>query len=63
MKRYHGMFLIVARIMFSTLLDCRQSFSEVSLCFFSTRLRGDRLGCTAFVLQASTGFKHRIRRL
>ena len=38
--------------MFSTVLDCRQSLSEVSLCF-STWLRGHRLGCTAFVRQGS----------
>ena len=33
--------------MFPTLLDCRQSLSEVSLCFLSTWLRGHRLGCIA----------------
>ena len=38
--------------MFSTVLDCRQSLSEVSLCS-STWLRGHRLGCTAFVRQGS----------
>ena len=54
--------------MFSMVLDCRQSLSEVSLCFFSAWLRGHGLGCTAFVRQVSkevtvTGFKHRIGRL
>ena len=33
--------------MFSTVLNCHQSLSEVSLCFFSTWLRGHGLGCTA----------------
>ena len=31
--------------MFSTVLDCRQSLSEFSFCFFSTWLQGHRLGC------------------
>ena len=39
--------------MFSTVLDCRQSVSEVSLCFFSTWLRGRGLGCTALAHQHS----------
>ena len=47
--------------MFSTVLDCRQSLSKVSLCFFSTWLRGHGLGCTAFVCQRfkdiNSGFK------
>ena len=45
--------------MFSTVLDCRQSRSEVSLCFFLTWLRGHGLGCTAFVRQCSkdSGFR------
>ena len=33
--------------MLSTVLDCRQSLSEFSFCFFSTWLRGRWLGCTA----------------
>ena len=39
--------------MFSTVLDCRQSLSEVSLCFFSTWLRGHGLGCMVLAHQHS----------
>ena len=39
--------------MFSTMLDCRQSLSEVSLCFLSTWLQGQGLSYTVFVRQRS----------
>ena len=39
--------------MFSTVLDCRQSLSEVSLCFLSTWLQGQGLSYTVFVRQRS----------
>ena len=42
-----------SEFMFSTVLDCRQSLSEVILSFFSTWLRGHGLGCTALAHQHS----------
>ena len=39
--------------MFSTVLDCRESLSEISLCFFSTWIRGHGLGCIALAHQHS----------
>ena len=35
--------------MFSTVLDCRQSLSKFSFCFFSTWLRRLGLGCIALL--------------